>query len=54
MIPVLSKLMTAVFGMFVSFIELEFKVSALELYTQPFPTRSFETVRYGVVIEPLL
>ena len=53
-IPVLLKLMIDVFDMFVSFIELDFNVSVLELYKYPFTARSFETVRDGVVIEPLL
>ena len=53
-IPVLLKLMTDVFDMCVSSIELDFNVSVFELYKYPFTARSFETVRDGVAIEPLL
>ena len=40
--------------MFVSFIKLDFNVSVEEFYKYPFTARSFETVRDGVVIDPLL
>ena len=53
-IPVLLKLMIVVFDMFVSFMEVDVNVSVLELYEYPFTARLFETVRDGVVIEPLL
>ena len=53
-IPVLLKLMTDVFDMFVSAIELNCNVSIIELYKYPFTARLFETVRDGVVIAPLL
>ena len=54
MIPVLLKLMTDVFDMFVSSIALDFNVSVSELKKNPFTARSHETVRDGGVIEPLL
>ena len=53
-IPALLKLMTDMFDMFLSCIELDFNVSVLKLYKYPFTATSFETVRDGVVIEPLL
>ena len=53
-IPVLLKLLIGMFNRFESFIDLDFNVRIVELYKYPFTPRSFETVRDGVVIEPLL
>ena len=53
-IPVMLKLMIGVFNMFTNFIELDFNVSDIALYKYPFTVSLLETVRDGVVIEPLL
>ena len=53
-IPVLLKLVIDVFDMFVSSIELDFNASVVEFCKYTFTAGSFETIRNGVVIEPLL
>ena len=53
--PVLLKLMIGSFNMFVSFIEVVFKVGNGAEATMPqFTIKRPETVRDGVVIQPLL
>ena len=52
--PVLLKPLIVPFDTFVSSFELDFNVSVIQGYKYPFTARSFEAVRDGVVIEPLL